>query len=309
MTNEQIVEEIRNGYSVTDNMQLLYENNLPLIRQIIKPYMAYEDREDLLQQAYLGLWEAVQHYETSENVLFMTYAGYWIKQSARQYIEMCGSVVRVPNHMRQKINRYNKTVQKLEKERGKKPTDREIADSMMIDQSEIDNLKLYSQSIISLDVPLNEEAEMTLGDKIQSDFSVENSTVDKMYAEHERRKLWDIVQCYTTEKESKVLKGYFLQNRLLAEIASDENLTAARIWEIKQNGLCKLRQGKAKKRLLEEFEVVEHGMYRTGIKNFNEHNFTSTVEHIALRRTEIQEEYERKIKERLLYIPQRRACL
>lgn len=31
MTNEQIVSEIQNGYSVTDHMQLLYENNLPLI--------------------------------------------------------------------------------------------------------------------------------------------------------------------------------------------------------------------------------------------------------------------------------------
>ena len=30
MTNEQIVSEIRNGFSTTNNMQLLYESNLPL---------------------------------------------------------------------------------------------------------------------------------------------------------------------------------------------------------------------------------------------------------------------------------------
>ncbi len=41
MTNEQIVSEIRNGYSVTDYMQLLYESNLPLIKKFIKPYAAY----------------------------------------------------------------------------------------------------------------------------------------------------------------------------------------------------------------------------------------------------------------------------
>ena len=44
MTNEQIVSEIRNG------------------------------------ESYFGLWEAVQHYETSANVRFMTYAEYWIRQ-------------------------------------------------------------------------------------------------------------------------------------------------------------------------------------------------------------------------------------
>ncbi len=81
MTNEQIVEKIRNGYSVTENMQLLYESNLPLIKRMVKPYAAYENAEDLLQETYFGLWEAVQHYESSENVLFMTYASAFIYDS------------------------------------------------------------------------------------------------------------------------------------------------------------------------------------------------------------------------------------
>ena len=38
MTNEQIVEEIRNGINVTDNMERLYLANLPLIRKYILPY-------------------------------------------------------------------------------------------------------------------------------------------------------------------------------------------------------------------------------------------------------------------------------
>lgn len=43
---------------------------------MIRPFTLYENEEDLLQEAYFGLWEAVQRYETSENVLFMTYAGF-----------------------------------------------------------------------------------------------------------------------------------------------------------------------------------------------------------------------------------------
>jgi len=87
MTNEQIVTEIRNGYSVTDNMQLLYESNLPLIKKFIKPFAAYEPMEDLLQESYFGLWKAVQHYETSENVRFMSYAEYWIRQSVNAILK------------------------------------------------------------------------------------------------------------------------------------------------------------------------------------------------------------------------------
>lgn len=65
MTNEQLVTEIRNGFSVTDNMQLLYERNLPLIKKFIKPYAAYDSMKDIiLQESFFGLCKAIQHYET-----------------------------------------------------------------------------------------------------------------------------------------------------------------------------------------------------------------------------------------------------
>ena len=309
MTNEQIVEKIRNGYSVTDNMQLLYENNLPLIKQFIKPYTAYENIEDLLQEAYFGLWEAVQRYETSENVLFMSYAEYWIRRSAQRYIEKCGSVVRIPNHTRQKIMRYNKTVQRLIQEQGRTPTDKELADCMKISVSEVQSLKMYSQSISSLDAPLNEDTDTTLGESIQANDSLENTMIDKIYAEHSESELWGIVERYTAARENHIIKEYFLHNKSMPEIAKEEHLTVQRIREIKENGLRRLRRGKARRKLLEEFEIADCGMYRNSISKFNEHNFTSTVEYIALRRAEIQEEHERKIKEYLQYTPQKRACL
>ncbi|MBD5521415.1 MAG: hypothetical protein HDR03_09385 [Lachnospiraceae bacterium] len=74
MSNETLVQRIKGGYSVPEDMQALYENNLPLIRKFIKPYTAYEPIEDLMQESYFGLWEAVKHYETDKNVQFMTYA-------------------------------------------------------------------------------------------------------------------------------------------------------------------------------------------------------------------------------------------
>ena len=106
MTNEQIVSEIRNGFSTTNNMQLLYESNLPLIKKFIKPYTAYECEADLLQESYFGLWEAVRHYETSKNVRFITYARYWIVQSVQRYLENCGSTVRIPTHTRKADSQY-----------------------------------------------------------------------------------------------------------------------------------------------------------------------------------------------------------
>lgn len=127
MTNEQLVDQIRNGISVTENMRILYETNLLLITKIVMPYCLYESLEDLQQEAYFGLWQAIQHYESSQNVLFMTYAGYWIRQAIRKYIADNGSVIRIPINIKNKVIRYKRAIDDLTKEKGSRPEDSEIA--------------------------------------------------------------------------------------------------------------------------------------------------------------------------------------
>ena len=296
MTNEQIVEQIRNGYSVTDNMQLLYERNLPLIKHMVKPYAAYEQLEDLLQEAYFGLYEAVQRYESSENVLFMTYAGYWIRRSAQLYVENYSTVVRLPNDVRQKIVRYNRTVSQLVQKYGRIPTDIEIAGALNTTVDAIQKLQYYAQPISSLDVPL-EDGETTFGDTIQADFSLENDVVDKIYAEHSKNELWGIVERHTGTRESQIIKEIFINNKTMSQVAREYDLSLDRIRQIKEKGLRKLRIGKAKRELSEKLDVVESCLYRAGVTNFNEHNYTSTVEYVAMRRAEIDAWYKRKLEE------------
>ncbi|MEZ3460939.1 MAG: sigma-70 family RNA polymerase sigma factor [Lachnospiraceae bacterium] len=296
MTNEQIVSEIRNGYSVTDYMQLLYESNLPLIKIFIKPYAAYEPMEDLLQESYFGLWEAVQHYESSANVRFMTYAEYWIKQSVQRYLEKCGSMVRIPSHTRQRIGRYKKTVQELEQELGRVPTDNEIADKMRISVGLLPELRIQMQGIASLDTPLADDNSLTLSDTIQADFSLEDETIGKMYAEHSKSQLWGIVERFTSNRENSIIKEIFINNRTMAAVARELGITIDRIRQIKEKGLRRLRIGRAKRELLEKFDIVESGIYRNSMNKFNEQGFTSTVEYITLRRAELQAEYEQQKK-------------
>lgn len=85
MSNEQLVKNIQQGADTAENMAQLYRQNLPLIRMICKPYEQYEPLDDLMQESFFGLVDAVKHFESSKNVLFMTYAGYWIRARLAQY--------------------------------------------------------------------------------------------------------------------------------------------------------------------------------------------------------------------------------
>lgn len=310
MTNEMLVERIRNGFSVTENMELLYRNNLPLIKCFIKPYTAYEPMDDLLQEAYFGLWEAVKHYEISKNVLFMTYAEYWIKQSVIRYIEKCGSIVRMPSYMKQRIIRYKKTASELEQQLGRTPSDTKIADKMNISIGLLPELKLWMHDIISLDTPLTEDDNLILADTLQSDLDIENSAIDKLYDEHSKSELWGIVERYTNDRESDIIKDYFINNKSMHKIAQERGLTTERIRIIKEDGLHRLRMGKARRELLEKFDIVESALYRSGMKKYREHDHTSTVEYIALRKAEIQAEYEEQKKQFYIMLERsKRACL
>ena len=297
MTNEMLVERIRGGFSVSENMQSLYEGNLPLIKKFIKPFTAYECEADLLQESYFGLLAAVQHYETSKNVRFSTYMKYWIVQSVQRYLEKCGSTVRIPTHTRAKMSRIRKATSQLRQEQGKEPTAADIAALLGVSVEEVQEIQGYMQSVISLDTPIAEDNSLTLADTLQADLNVENDTVDKIYSEHSKNELWGIVERYTATRENDIIKEIFLHKKTMAQVAREQDLSFDRIRQIKESGLRKLRIGKAKRELLEKFDIAEAGLFRGSLNNYREHDFVSIVEHIAIKRIEAQERYQRHLAE------------
>lgn len=296
MTNEQIVSEIRNGFSTTNNMQLLYESNLPLIKKFIKPYTAYECEADLLQESYFGLLEAVKRYETDRNVQFMTFAQYWIKQSVQRYLENCGSTVRIPTHTRTKMSRIRKATSQLRQEQGREPVPTEIAALLGVSVEEVQEIQGYMQSVVSLDTPIAEDNSLTLADTLQADLSVENDTVDKIYSEYSKNELWGIVERYTATRENDIIKEIFLHNKTMSAVAREQGVTIERVRQTKEKGLRRLRMGKAKRELLEKFDIVESRLYRGGMENYKEHG-TSIVEYLAIQKSEALERYERHLAE------------
>ena len=295
--NEILVERIRGGFSVSENMQSLYEGNLPLIKKFIKPYTACECEADLLQEAYFGLWEAVQRYETSKNVRFMTYAEYWIKQSVGRYLEKCGSTVRIPTHTRAKMSRLRKAESRIRQEQGREPTVTEIAALLGVSVEEVQEIQGYMQSVVSLDTPIAEDNSLTLVDTLQADFSLENNSIDKIYAEYSQNELWGIVEHFTSDRENSIIKEIFLHGKTMSAVAREQGVTIERVRQTKEKGLRRLRMGKAKRELLEKFDIAEAGLFRGGLNNYKEHNFTSIVEHLAEKRLEAETRYKRHLAE------------
>lgn len=295
--NEAIVEKIRNGISVAENMLVLYESNLPLIKKLIKPYAVYGGEEDCLQESYFGLWEAVRHYETDRNVKFMTFAQYYILSAVRKYLEKCGSTVRIPRHMRQKMACYKKTAQEMEQELGREPADHEIADRIRMPVEVLQELKEQMSGVASLDTPLPGCDDLTLADTLKADFSLEEDAVDKIYAGHSKSELWGIVERFAGGMESVILKEIFVNRKTMAQVARELGLKLEWVRQIKARGLRRLRMGKARRELRRKFDIADSALYRGGYASYDERYFTSIVEHIAVKRMEAEERYMRHVAE------------
>ena len=288
MSNEQLVEQIRNGYRVTQNMQRLYEDNLPLIKKFIKPYTHYEPEEDLLQEAYFGLREAIKHYESSENVLFMTYACYWIRQSVARYIETCGSLIRRPSGFNQKMNHYSKAVQEFMQSCGRAATDQEMAEVLGISLQQVGERKIALQEVASLDAPISEDDELSLADTIADKYSLEDDVADRIFGEQLKGELWSIVERHTDIQQNQVIRGYYKDGMTLRQIAEGLGISVEQARQCREAGIRQLRRYKAVKALQEKLDVVTGSAYRTGLTGFKQGG--SKVEYIAIRRAELEEE-------------------
>lgn len=71
MENEQLVARIQAGEDVAENMLKLYDQNKGFIAKVAKKYQGLAELDDLLQEGYIGLSEAVDHFDAGRGVSFI----------------------------------------------------------------------------------------------------------------------------------------------------------------------------------------------------------------------------------------------
>ena len=100
---------------------------------------------------------------------------------------------------------------------------------------------------------------------------------------------------YTATRENEISREIFLHGKTMAAVSRKQGLSFDRIRQIKESGLRRLRMGKARRELLEKFDIAEAGLYGGGLTSYKEHNFTSIVEHLAEKRLEAETRYKRHL--------------
>lgn len=283
MTNEQLVIRIKAGIDVAENMLALWENNQGIIRGIVYRYKDGE-KEDLMQEAYIGLDKAVDAYEPGRGVKFMSYASYWIKEQIRRHI-FANKPFNMPEYVQELIRKDRKLAAAFLQQVGRNPTDWERMYNLGISEKQLESLdKASAMTLSSIDVPVGDDEGGALYEIIEGSSGIEDEIVNDTVLEDLKVTLWEMVDSLP-EDAAAVIHGRFEKNLTYQQCGDSLGITRDRARSIEAKGLRKLRHPDNSKRLkpfLDGYEAVRGDAMRgTGAGRFA-NTWTSATERVAL---------------------------
>ena len=235
----------------SDNLreQLIIEY-VPLVKLVagrLNMYLGYTvEYDDLVSYGVFGLIDAIDKFDYGKGIKFETYASLRIRGSILDQIRKMDWI---PRSVRQKQKQIEAAIAKLEKEKGSKVHDVDIAEELGISLDEYRGWESQTNisNIASLDEFMEQGTEGSVKEFRNNTYIEPEEAIDKAEVKQMLRDALELL----TEKEKMVVLLYYYEDLTLKEVASVLEVSESRISQLHSKALEKM-----KKHLGRYFEIL-----------------------------------------------------
>lgn len=284
MTNEQLIIRVKAGEDTAGNMLKLWQQNKGFIAKMAKKYQGYAEMDDLMQEGYLALCEAVRQYDPEQGATFLHYAGFWIRQSMQRYIDNCCQPVRIPVHAQDAIRKYKKAVREYRQYYGCEPPERALCAILGVGRENLHTIQENARmgQIDSLSRVIGGEEDLTVEDTVASGEDVEGDCIRAVDREMMRREVWLAID-QIPDRLRDTVKFRYRDGMTLEQTGQQLGVNRSYVANLERKAFRLLsteRRGAKLRRYCEEY-IAASPIHHVGVESFNR-TWTSEVERDAL---------------------------
>jgi RNA polymerase primary sigma factor len=225
-------------------LEKLTKANLRFVVSVAKQYQNQGlPLNDLINDGNVGLIKAAKRFDETKGFKFISYAVWWIRQCILQSIVDNSRMVRLPNNKASGYNKINDAFRSFVQEFERDPSSEELAELLNISIREVDDVISGGNRHVSIDAPVMEGEDMTMGDMMFDEGSSPEKELIIESLQHEMQHSLKLL----SEREAQVLKAYYgigelMRAQDLEEIAEMLDLSKERTRQIKDKAILKLRR-------------------------------------------------------------------